>query len=42
MSETKVISLVREWMFVRQFSTSVAWQRMIRAAGRLIEKKLDK
>jgi len=34
-SETKVIAKVREWMFARNFATTNAWQRMLRASDRL-------
>lgn len=39
-SEIKVIQKVREWMFVKQFSTICAFERLIRSVGRLREKSL--
>lgn len=39
-NETKVIAKVREWMFVRQYATQNAWQRLVRAADRLFEGSL--
>ena len=39
-SEVQVIQKVREWMFVRQFSTVCAFERLVRSAGRLREKSM--
>ena len=35
-SETVVIRKVREWMFVKQYSTSCAFERLLRTADRLV------
>jgi hypothetical protein len=39
-SETVVIRKVREWMFIKQFSTSCAFERLLRTADRLVQKTL--
>ena len=39
-SETKIIQKVREWMFVRQYSTNCAFERLVRCSNRLRERTL--
>lgn len=39
-SETKIIQKVREWMFVKQYSTNCAFERLIRSSNRLRERTL--
>lgn len=34
-SETKVIQKVREWMFIKQYSTACAFERLLRSCDRL-------
>lgn len=39
-SETVVIRKVREWMFIKQYSTSCAFERLLRTADRLVQKTM--
>jgi len=39
-SETQVIRKVREWMFIKQYSTSCAFERLLRTADRLVQKTM--